>query len=192
MARMVGLHHPAFVTNDMAATTRYWRDLLGMPLVHTVDDAGVRQYFFALGERDYVAFFEYPEAEPIPRHHPGRPTSGPVVFDHLAMEVASEADLWDVVARMDAAGEPITDAIDHGFLTSVYTHDPNGIALEFTVRRPGREPVENPVLAEARPTAEAREGPPPRPDRWPPPDPLTEDEKVIHAGVGHDVFPEET
>lgn len=58
MPRYTGFNHIALVTGDMDATVRFWRDLLGLPLVAGLGHAGYRQYFFAVSSVDTVAFFE--------------------------------------------------------------------------------------------------------------------------------------
>lgn len=60
MASFNGIHPLALVTHDMDMTIRYWRDLLGLPLVAGLGDKRFRHYFFALSETDMVAFVEWP------------------------------------------------------------------------------------------------------------------------------------
>ena len=45
----------------------------------------------------------------------------------------TEDELLELQARLNAAGEEVTTVIDHGFIHSIYFHDPNGIALEASV-----------------------------------------------------------
>ncbi len=188
MVRYRGVHHPAFATRDILHTTRFWRDLLGLRLVYTVGEPGNRQYFFALSERDYIVFFEWPEVEPVPYRHPGTPGRGPMLFDHLCIEVDSLEDLWALAERLDGAGVPVTDAVDHGLLTSLYTFDPNGLPLEFTVPEPGVDVRQHPTFAEADPSLAACEGCSPRPGHWPDPDPIPEHLRQPVPGEGYDVF----
>lgn len=188
MARYLGLHHPAFATRDIAATTRFWRDLLGMRLVCTLGEPGNRQYFFHVGGPAHVTFFEWPEVEPVPRHHHGEPLKGPQIFDHLAIAVADEAALWELMGRLDGAGQPVSDMVDHGFLRSIYTHDPNGIPLEFTTQLRQYDVDHHPVMSDREPPATTREGPDPVPGHWPPPDPVPDDARQVVPGEGYDVF----
>ena len=66
MIRYKGINHIALATNNMDATIRFWRDLLGMKLIAGIGKRGSRQYFLELSENVLIAFFEWPEAEPVP------------------------------------------------------------------------------------------------------------------------------
>ena len=41
-----GIHHLAFITNDLNKTIRFYRDLLGFPLVAGVSSEEFKHYFF--------------------------------------------------------------------------------------------------------------------------------------------------
>jgi len=183
-----GIHHPAFVTGDLDATIRFWRDLLGTRLVYTLGEPGSRQAFFAVSEKTLIGFFEWPAVEPIPCRRHGTPRNGAEVFDHLAISVATEEDLWDLVGRLESAEIPVTDLVDHGMLHSIYTYDPNGIPLEFTWQVPGCDVVAEPRLLDLSPTAVTRAGPDPVPGTWPDPEPVPEDERVLIPGEGKEHF----
>jgi catechol-2,3-dioxygenase len=58
------------------------------------------------------------------------PDSRAIQFDHLSLDLADEAALESLQARLKAFGCEVTDVIDHGFVRSIYFTDPNGIALE--------------------------------------------------------------
>lgn len=185
MARFTGINHLAMATSDIDATIRFWRDLLGMRLVIGLGRPGYRHYFFEISDNDMIAFFEWADVEPIPEKDHGVPVSGPFAFDHLSIEVAGEADLWEIKDRLEAAGFWVSEAIDHGFIHSIYTFDPNNIPIEFSAPVPGVDPRRNPVNADSRPSAAALEGPEPRPDRWPTvtsPTPVSE--RRVYPGEG--------
>ena len=57
-----GLNHLAFITPDMEATIRFYRDLLEMDLISGIGHEGFRHYFFKCGD-GAVAFFEYEIAQ---------------------------------------------------------------------------------------------------------------------------------
>ena len=64
-----GVNHLALVCKDMARTVEFYRDVLGMPLVETIDLPGGRgqHFFFDIGNGDSLAFFWFPEAhEAVP------------------------------------------------------------------------------------------------------------------------------
>ena len=92
MIRYKGVNHLALATGDMAATIRFWRDLLGLRLVGGLGKPGYRHYFFELGPHDYIAFFEWPGIEPLEEKDHGVPVTGPHAFDHLSMGVEEQDD----------------------------------------------------------------------------------------------------
>ena len=58
---MTGFHHVAFACQDIEATTRFYDDLLGFPLVYTEVQGDpehfMRHIFFDLGDGSSLAFF---------------------------------------------------------------------------------------------------------------------------------------
>jgi catechol 2,3-dioxygenase-like lactoylglutathione lyase family enzyme len=124
-----GVHHLAFVTPDMDATVRFYAGVLGMPLQATLLAGPMRHYFFGIGPDMTVAFFEIPGA-PTFKKGAGSPPEMPIQFDHLAIGMASEAELLALRERLLAAGSEVTEVVDHGIMRSIYFHDNNGLALE--------------------------------------------------------------
>jgi catechol 2,3-dioxygenase-like lactoylglutathione lyase family enzyme len=65
--RVRGVDHVAFPTFDPAATVRFYRDVLGFPVVHSICAAGwgpedhpdFIHFFFDIGNDDRIAFFYY-------------------------------------------------------------------------------------------------------------------------------------
>ena len=188
MHHITGINHMAFATGDMEATIRFWRDLLGMPLVYSHGRPGYRQYLFAVGDNNFVAFFEWPGVEKIPHRPPGTPASGSVALDHIAIGVASDDDLWQLSARLAAAGFHASDVIDHGFVHSLYSFDNNGIAIEFSSPAGGIDLRREPRLLDTSPPPAAREGSEPVYGFWPPAAPLADDEKTPIPGEGWNEF----
>lgn len=187
--RALGIHHLALVTGDIDRTLRWWRDLVGLPVRARLGSPGYRQYFLAAGDRDLISFFEWPGAEPVPEKDHGAPAGGPIVFDHVALEAASEEELWELHDRIAAAGFWVSDLIDHGFMHSIYTFDPNGVPVEFTVGVPGKDIREHPLLADRDPTPVAAEGAGPQEGRWPEPAERTPPEdRVLRPGMGSELF----
>lgn len=167
MPRYTGINHLAMVTKDIDGTIRFWRDLLGMRLVAGLGGGGRRHYFFEISENDLLAFFEWPEAEPVPEKDHGYPVAGPVVFDHVSFGVESEEELWDIKDRLTAAGFPVSGVIDHGFILSIYSFDPNGIPIEFSANARGVDVRKKPMMGDSRPSEKALEGSEPVPGVWP-------------------------
>jgi len=183
--RFTGINHLAMATGDMDRTIRYWRDLLGLRLVAGLGHPGYRHYFFELTKQDMIAFFEWPGVEPGPDKDHGAPVRGPFTFDHLSLGVESEDDLWDLRDRLDAAGFWVSEVVDHGFIHSLYSFDPNNIPVEFSAPVPGVDLGKNPVMTDTRPTLYAREGAEPVPDVWPAPvRPTPASERRVYPGEG--------
>ena len=159
MIRFNGINHLAMVTGDMEGTIRFWRDLLGMRLVAGLGREGYRHYFFEISENDLLAFFEWTGAESVEEKDHGYPVKGPIVFDHISFGVDSDDDLWELRDRLSAAGFPVSGVIDHGFIHSIYTWDPNGIPIEFSVNTPGVDVRKNPRMIDRDPLPVAEEGP---------------------------------
>jgi catechol 2,3-dioxygenase-like lactoylglutathione lyase family enzyme len=124
-----GVNHLALVTPDMDATVRFYSGVLGMPLVMTLKAGPMRHYFFQLSAQNTVAFFEIPDAATF-RKGAGSPGPLPVQMDHLSFNLADEAALHQLRARLEAAGSEVTEVVDHGVIRSIYFTDNNGIALE--------------------------------------------------------------
>jgi catechol 2,3-dioxygenase-like lactoylglutathione lyase family enzyme len=184
-----GINHLALVTGNIDETIRFWRDLLGLRLVAGLGKPGYRQYFFALSEHDMVTFFEWPNVAPIEEKEHGRPMSGPFIFDHVSFGVDTEDDLWELKDRLTAAGIWVSEVIDHGFIHSIYSFDPNGVPVEFSRRVEGTDIRGNPLMADRAPTAIGLEGPEPRFEKWPPVIKMTQKEqRTVYPGAGSELF----
>ncbi len=191
MIRYNGINHLAMVTGDMDATIRFWRDLLGMRLIAGLGGPGYRHYFFQISERDSIAFFEWPGVEPVQEKEHGRKVSGPFVFDHVSFGVDTKDTLWEIKDRIDAAGFWVSEVTDHGFIYSIYTFDPNGIPIEFSLNVEGVDIRKNPKMLDARPTDIAGEGPEPRFEKWPEVGaPTPEKDRRVYPGQGAEFFRE--
>jgi catechol 2,3-dioxygenase-like lactoylglutathione lyase family enzyme len=189
MARFNGINHLAMVTGNMDETIRFWRDLLGMRLVAGLGKEGYRHYFFEISKNDLLAFFEWPDVRPAAKKTHGRPVSGPFIFDHISFGVEKKDDLWDLAAKLDAAGFGVSDVIDHGFIHSIYTHDPNGIPIEFSWNVEGVDIRANPRMADEAPSSAALEGSLPQPGKWPEPAaPIPIRDRIVYPGAGSELF----
>ncbi|WP_300164295.1 VOC family protein [Solidesulfovibrio sp.] len=186
--RYTGVNHLAMATGDMDATIRFWRDLLRMRLVAGLGRPGYRHYFFEISETDMIAFFEWPGVEPIAEKDHGVPVSGPYAFDHVSIGVRDRDDLWEIKDALEAAGFWASEIIDHGFIFSLYSFDPNHIAIEFSCPVPGVDIRSHPVNADKHPSAAALEGPEPQPGKWPAPErPTPFAERRIYPGEGREL-----
>jgi catechol 2,3-dioxygenase-like lactoylglutathione lyase family enzyme len=185
MVNYTGINHLAMVTHDMRVTIRFWRDLLGMRLIAGLGRKGYRHYFFEISEHDMIAFFEWPHAEPITEKDHGVPVKGPVVFDHVSIAVASDDDLWEVRDRLEAAGFWVSEVVDHGFIHSIYSFDPNNIPIEFSAPVADIDLRRRPQMKDRAPLSEALEGARARDDYWPQPEsPTPPSERTVYPGEG--------
>jgi catechol 2,3-dioxygenase-like lactoylglutathione lyase family enzyme len=149
-----GVNHLALVCKDMARTVRFYRDVLGMPLIKTIDMPGGsgQHFFFDIGNGDSLAFFWFPDAPEAapgvssPRMLPGH---GSMItahgsMNHIAFDVP--ADKFDAYCeRLKAKGVEVSPVLNHDdspsqvsrdvtdrvFVRSIYFFDPDGVCLEF-------------------------------------------------------------
>ncbi|MEO6362600.1 MAG: VOC family protein [Caldimonas sp.] len=134
---VLGLHHFAWRCRDCEETRHFYEDLLGLPLVHviradTVPSTGEHcpyvHIFFRMADGSHIAFFDLGDdtaAAPSP--------NTPAWVNHIALRVASLADLRAAKARLEAAGVEVLGITDHHVIESIYFFDPNGLRLELTV-----------------------------------------------------------
>ena len=189
MIRFNGVNHIAMATGNIDTTILFWRDLLGMRLVAGLGKPGYRHYFFEISETCAIAFFEWPSVMPVEEKEHGRVVSGPFAFDHISFGVENEDELWSLKGRIDAAGFWVSEVIDHGFIHSIYSFDPNGIPIEFSWNVPGFDIRKAPVMADSEPTEIAKEGPDRQKNAWPPEPGLPPvSERRIYPGAGSRYF----
>jgi catechol 2,3-dioxygenase-like lactoylglutathione lyase family enzyme len=146
--RVRGVDHVAYPTFDPAGTVKFYRDVLGFPVVHSICAAGwgperhpdFIHFFFDIGNDDRLAFFYYFGLEPFEGGPQGdaysRFAAGVPIFfirsRHLAIHVDSEEDLLEYRRRLDGSEWPVEMQIQHETIESIYTHDPNGYMIEIT------------------------------------------------------------
>jgi glyoxylase I family protein len=121
-----GIHHAAFVCANVEETIRFYQDFLGFPLVELVENrdyAGSSHFFFDLGNRTLLGFFDFPGHD----HEPYKETIG--ALQHMAISVTSE--------QFDAAKTNLEQrgleylGPDRGADDSLYFRDPNGMGIEL-------------------------------------------------------------
>lgn len=156
-----------------------------MRLVAGLGRPGYRHYFFEISTQDMLSFFEWPHAEPIPEKDHGVPVKGPVAFDHIAIGVASDDDLWAIKERLEGAEVWVSEPIDHGFIHSIYSFDPNNIPIEFSAPVAEVDLRRDPQMHDKSTLPTATEGPDPQPGHWPPPAaPTPAEDKIVYPGEG--------
>jgi len=160
-----------------------------MRLVAGVGKPGYRHYFFQISENDLLAFFEWPNVEPVRQKEHGRPVTGPFIFDHVSFGVSAEEELWELKDKLCAAGFHVSDVVDHGFIHSIYAHDPNGIPIEFSHNVEGIDIRKTPQMFDPQPSEKAREGAEAQADTWPPVQKSTPaEERTVYRGAGSELF----
>lgn len=152
MFKVKGINHVALVCRDMKETVTFYRDVLGMPLVKTVQlPDGGQHFFFECGGGAAVAFFWWKDGPPAApgiasvKNFPYESQTAVGSMNHIAFDM-EEADLEAALDKLEAAGIPHTHAVvNHDdsrmgvaaqmhegvFVRSVYFTDPNGIMMEF-------------------------------------------------------------
>src|SRR5829696_8385047 len=121
-----GIHHAALICRDVEETIRFYQDLLGFPLVELVENrdyAGSSHFFFDVGNRTLLGFFDFPGHD----HPDFTETIGGV--QHIALSVSPE-QFAAAKERLDAAGIDYLGP-DRGVEDSVYIRDPNGVGIEL-------------------------------------------------------------
>ena len=135
--RLNGVHHSARPTWKLKETVEFYRDILGLPLVHAVSARGwgpsdhpdFLHFFFDSGKGSTIAFFYY-----IGTEQPERLKHLPE-YDHDAthtswcVETREQLQAWR--ARLENKGVPILYQIEHEVVESIYFRDPNGYYIEI-------------------------------------------------------------
>jgi catechol 2,3-dioxygenase-like lactoylglutathione lyase family enzyme len=125
-----GINHLALITPDMDQTVRFYRDIVGLPLVGAVATPEFRHYFFDLGNHNTIAFFEYFGVTDTGGEKPAGIAASDRQFDHLSFNVETEQDMLNLADRLRGHGVEVTPVNDHDFIQSIYFTDPSGISLE--------------------------------------------------------------
>jgi glyoxylase I family protein len=125
-----GVHHVALICSDPETTIDFYQGLLGFPVVELFENRdypGSTHFFFDIGNRNLLAFFDFPGLglEPVPEGLGG--------VQHLAISVTPE-QFEAAKGRLSAAGVTYLGP-DRGIDESVYFKDPDGIQVEL-IRQP--------------------------------------------------------
>lgn len=132
----MGYHHTAFATRDMEATHRFYTEMMGFTLVKAVvgpteqPDGWAKHLFYDTGGNGLIAFWDLHDDTLAGNDTAistglGFPTwINHIAFDTTPEEIDAKRDRW-----LDEGYDVME--IDHGFCRSIYTHDPNGILVEW-------------------------------------------------------------
>jgi catechol 2,3-dioxygenase-like lactoylglutathione lyase family enzyme len=143
--RLHGVDHTARPTWRLRETVAFYRDILGLPLVHVISARGwgpathpdFLHFFFDSGQGSTIAFFYYlgsDEPEALRGRSRMRPLPEDHVFDatHTAWLVESEDELKAWKQKLQDAGLEVSVETRHEVIESIYVRDPNGYFIEFT------------------------------------------------------------
>jgi glyoxylase I family protein len=121
-----GIHHAALICSDVERTIEFYQGLLGFPLVELVENRdypGSSHFFFDVGNRTLLGFFDFPGLG----LQPGVESLGSV--QHIAISVTPERH-DELRAKLDGAGVPYTGP-ERGIAESMYLRDPDGVGVEL-------------------------------------------------------------
>jgi catechol 2,3-dioxygenase-like lactoylglutathione lyase family enzyme len=127
-----GLHHVTAICADLEQTIAFYRDKLGLAIVHdgpSDDDPGARHVWFGSGDGTYVSFMEYPQMPD------GVIGVGSTHHFALRVDSAAEQEAWRDYLR--ERGVESTEVLDRGAFRSLYVRDPDGHIVEIATRGPG-------------------------------------------------------
>ena len=133
-----GIHHTALLSSDVERTIRFYRDVLGMPLVELFENRDYEDsthFFFDVGNGNTVAYFDFPGldlgdyAEVLGGLH------------HVAISVTPD-DYDAIRARLAEAG--VVEVGPEDVSDSTYFSGPDGERLEI-IRNPLKEMYGTPI-----------------------------------------------
>ena len=133
----MGFHHLALATRDLKATHEFYTASMGFELVKVaVGPAGKRGFakhlFYDTGNGELMAFWDLHDPDLTADWSPAIATGLglPPWTNHVAFSSPEQADLDRRRERWLAHGVDVME-VDHGWCTSIYATDPNGILVEF-------------------------------------------------------------
>ena len=134
----MGFHHVALATKDLAATHRFYGEVMGFELVKVVagptpEGGWAKHVFYRTGDdaAGMIAFWEL-HVDSIGDFSTDLNTGVglPVWVNHLAFDAPDLDALAAHRHRWQEHGITVVE-VDHGFCTSIYAQDPNGTMVEF-------------------------------------------------------------
>ena len=135
-----GVDHTARPTWKLRETVEFYRDILGLPLVHAITAKGWGRekeqhadfihFFFESGNESCIAFFYYIGTQQPPELVV--PKGYMAMANHTAWRVETEDELLAWQKRLEAKGVRVSQFVKHEILESIYFRDPNFYPLEIT------------------------------------------------------------
>jgi len=144
-----GVHHTARPTWKLKETVEFYRDKLGLKLVHAISARGwgpiqhpdFLHFFFESGRGSTIAFFYYiGHAQP-------EYLRAVDCFDydaiHTAWSVETEAELVGWKDALKMKGVEVVMDVQHELIRSIYMRDPNGYLVEITFQNRPFTPLDH-------------------------------------------------
>ena len=136
----MAFHHVAFASRDLESTHRFYTEAMGFSLVKLVagptpEGGWAKHAFYATdddgGESGMIAFWDLhvESLRDFPTDH-NESIGLPGWVNHVAFDAPSLEVLEAHRRRWQEQGMTVVE-VNHGFCTSIYTSDPNGITVEF-------------------------------------------------------------
>ncbi|WP_211102994.1 VOC family protein [Azospirillum sp. B21] len=146
--RLNGVDHTARPTWKLRETVTFYRDILGLPLIHTISARGwgppghhdFLHFFFDAGKGATIAFFYYIGSERPDRYIPEDHHFYSATHTAWGVDSMDELTLWK--KTLEARGITVSPYTRHEALESIYFLDPNGYPLEITLRLRDVHPVD--------------------------------------------------
>lgn len=138
--RLDGVDHTARPTWKLRETVEFYRDVLGLPLIHTISARGwgppghgdFLHFFFDAGKGATIAFFYYIGTDRPERYKPEDHHF--YIATHTAWSVRNAEELQKWKTTLESRGIIVSPYTRHEILESIYFRDPNGYPVEFTLR----------------------------------------------------------
>jgi catechol 2,3-dioxygenase-like lactoylglutathione lyase family enzyme len=139
----MAFHHVAITTRDLAATHAFYTGAMGFELVRveaaaTPESGGTetgwaRHLFYDTGDGQCLAIWDLHDPEHLPTDFDpsiSRALGLPPWTNHIAFD-AADLDALEAHKQRWLGQSLAVVEIDHGWCTSIYAEDPNGITVEF-------------------------------------------------------------
>lgn len=136
----MGINHIAITVKDIEATHRFYTEAMGFELVkvevNQQNGGFARHVFYSTGsdEDALIAFWDVanvPGYENV-RTDLNRDLGLDPMMNHFAFQADDMADMHKRKQRLLDFGRDVLE-IDHGWIHSVYTEDPDGNVVEFAL-----------------------------------------------------------
>ncbi|MYI20753.1 MAG: VOC family protein [Acidimicrobiia bacterium] len=138
--RMHGVDHTARPTWKLRETVTFYRDILGLPLLHTISARGwghpdhpdFLHFFFDAGKGATIAFFYYIGTDRPERYKPEDSHFYTATHTAWGVETREQLERWK--ETLESRGLVVSPYTRHEGLESIYFRDPNGYPVEISLR----------------------------------------------------------